>query len=576
MPTPATPETVTSSQRSSVQTRAHASSSIPSSRSRPTNGESKRRAGASAETESSRHAGTGSRLPFSSSGSIGSAVAASPARRIVPSPTRISPALRSLLEPRRRRDGAAGHEPLVRADDNLAALDADPAFDPELGDRVPHLHRRPQRAQCIVLVHRRHPEHGHHRVPDELLDHAPMAFRSGLHLLEVRRQQSAQRLRIERLSELGGVGDVREKHGHDLPLRPSDHLGLRRARRLGAPCPDRVRRRLGRRRGWGRVERRILHKDRLLEPLQSLARVEAELVAQRRARFLHHGERVRLATGPVQGEHQQLAQPLAQRVVADERLQLGDRLAVSTDREVGLQAMLERDEAQRFQPADLVARERLVAEVRQRRAAPQRERAAQHLARLGRGPSGKQLPALVQQPLEPLQIERAVLDPHQVAERPRLDHPIAERLPQLRHVHLQRLDRSRGRLLIPQRINEPLRRHRLARVQQQDRKQRALLRRPQLELGPVLPDRQRTENPEFHPTNVTPATNKLKAHRARPFASRTDPSSSPTTSAASLRGHHPAEQVLEPLQIERAEISSARRYPVGCVSTTDGPSSVRR
>jgi hypothetical protein len=272
-----------------------------------------------------------------------------------------------------------------------------------------------------------------------------------------------------------------------------------------------VLRRLGWPRSRGRVERRILDQDRLLEALQSLARIEAELVAQRRARFLHHDERVRLATGPVQGEHQQLAQPLAQRVLADQHLQLGDRLAVSTDRKVGLQTMLERHKAQRFQPADLVLRERLVAEVRQRRTAPQRERAAQHLARLSRGPSGKQLPALVQQPLKPLQIERAVLDPHQVAARSRLDHPITQRLPQVRHVHLQPLNRSRGRLLIPQRINEPLRRHRLARVQQQDRKQRALLRRPQLELGPVLPDRQRTENPELHPSNVTPATNKLQA-----------------------------------------------------------------
>ena len=113
-----------------------------------------------------------------------------------------------------------------------------------------------------------------------------------------------------------------------------------------------------------------MQEDRLLEALKSLARVEAELVAQCRARFLHHGERVRLATRPVQGEHQQLSQPLAQRVVPDERLQLGDRLTVSTDREVGLQTMLERDEAQRFQPKDLVVREGLVAEVRQRRAAP--------------------------------------------------------------------------------------------------------------------------------------------------------------------------------------------------------------
>ena len=48
-----------------LRARSHASPSAPSSRSRPTRTESKRRSAAAVDTATSRHAGTGSRLPFS-------------------------------------------------------------------------------------------------------------------------------------------------------------------------------------------------------------------------------------------------------------------------------------------------------------------------------------------------------------------------------------------------------------------------------------------------------------------------------------------------------------------------------
>ena len=61
----------------------------------------------------------------------------------------------------------------------------------------------------------------------------------------------------------------------------------------------------------------------------------------------------------------------------DERLELGDELCVAPEREVRLDALLERDGAQLLEPRDLRLRERLVEEVGERGAAPERERLAQ-------------------------------------------------------------------------------------------------------------------------------------------------------------------------------------------------------
>ena len=161
--------------------------------------------------------------------------------------------------------------------------------------------------------------------------------------------------------------------------------------------------------------------NRGLELLERFARFEAELLDQRGPRVLVGRERVGLAAGAVQGEHQQAAQALAQRMLADERLELGNGLGVAAERELDLEPLLERDEAQLLESGDLVAGEGLVAEVRQRRPTPEAERLAEHLRRLASVAVGEQPRARAEQILEPCRVERARLDAEQVAGRPRLE-----------------------------------------------------------------------------------------------------------------------------------------------------------
>jgi hypothetical protein len=74
------------------------------------------------------------------------------------------------------------------------------------------------RSEGIVLVHKRDPEHCHHRVADELLDGPSVAFARGLHLVEVARHHPAKCLGIESLAERRGAGDVAEDDRYGLAL----------------------------------------------------------------------------------------------------------------------------------------------------------------------------------------------------------------------------------------------------------------------------------------------------------------------------------------------------------------------
>ena len=101
-----------------------------------------------------------------------------------------------------------------------------------------------------------------------------------------------------------------------------------------------------------RCKRWILLQHLSLELLQLRPGVESELVGgdPRRAVDL---ERLGLATAAVERKHQLTAQPLAEGVSSDERLQLGDEPRVAAEHELGVDPLLESGHAQLVQPRAL-------------------------------------------------------------------------------------------------------------------------------------------------------------------------------------------------------------------------------
>jgi hypothetical protein len=211
----------------------------------------------------------------------------------------------------------------------------------------------------------------------------------------------------------------------------------------------------------GRVqfERVVLTQHGLLESLQRLARLQAELANQVVARVAIGRERVRLSSGAVEREHELAAKALAQRVASDESLELGDQQIVPAEREIRIDAVLERREPAFLEPLDIDARERLEGEIRERRPAPERQRLAQlvhgALGRAGR----KRAPTVLGKPLEPVEIELAEADAQHVAGRTGHKHVVrdsrrAEGPAETRDVRLQRVGRARRRLLAPELVDQ--------------------------------------------------------------------------------------------------------------------------
>ena len=211
---------------------ASARSSRSSSSSRPTNGAAIGRvnAGTSSSSSSTRKVGTGSRLPFSASGSIGSARTRSRTSRSVARADQDLARPGSLLQPRRDVHGVAGDERLAGAGDDLAGVHADADLEAEPGDGVAHLDRRPNGSQRVVLVDLGQPEDRHRRVADELLDRAAVALEDRAELGVVAAHELAQDLGIGPLAERRRADEVAEHDGHGL-ANPRCRLQPRAARR---------------------------------------------------------------------------------------------------------------------------------------------------------------------------------------------------------------------------------------------------------------------------------------------------------------------------------------------------------
>jgi hypothetical protein len=130
---------------------------------------------------------------------------------------------RGLLQPSGHVDRVAGRQTFFGAGHHLAAGEPDPGLEAELRQRLAHLCRRPHGAQRVVFMEHRYPEHGHHRVADELLHSPAVALDDPLHPLEVAGQQAAKRLGVERLAERRRAGHVAEQDCDGLPPFPRRH-----------------------------------------------------------------------------------------------------------------------------------------------------------------------------------------------------------------------------------------------------------------------------------------------------------------------------------------------------------------
>ncbi len=294
----------------------------------------------------------------------------------------------------------------------------------------------------------------------------------------------------------GGVERIAEEG--ELALA-ADEPAVRRGRGGGRGGLGRVRRgRAGGRRPR-RVEARVLGEDRLMEGAQPRPGLDAELVDERRPGRRVRRERLRLAAGAVQREHLPAAEPLAQRVLGDEGLELAGQPGGAAALEVGVDPGLQGGDALLVEPGDGGAGERRVGDVGQRRAAPQREGVAQERG----GALGRRRPGLAHEVLEPGQVELRALDAQQVARLARDEPPVAHRTPQPRHVDLDALRDRRRRRLAPDLVDQPVGRDDLVGVQQQDREQGTLARAAERQRAAVRVGLHRSEQPELHRGSFT-------------------------------------------------------------------------
>ena len=206
-------------------------------------------------------------------------------------------------------------------------------------------------------------------------------------------------------------------------------------------------------------------------------------------------ERVRLPPRPVQRDDPLRLEPLPMRMREHERLELPRQRRVSTGGEIEVDPVLERREPALVEPCGVRPGERLVRQVGERRAAPERERLADPVrTRCG-------------QPLEPVDVELVRLDADEVARRTGDDAVGAEGAPQRVDVDLQGVLGAGRRRLAPDRVDQPVGGDDLVRVEQELREQRPGPRPPERYGHSVVADHlQRPQQAEFQGLKTPPCT----------------------------------------------------------------------
>ncbi len=277
----------------------------------------------------------------------------------------------------------------------------------------------------------------------------------------------------------------------------SDGAGGRRDReRCGRETPSAPACSTG---GGGNRERLVPTQDRPLELLHGCTRLETQLGGKLVPNVRVGAECLGLPAGAIEREHQLATETLAQRLLCDERLELGDERLVPSKREVRVDPLLERQEPQLFEALDLRLGEGLVREVRQRLASPQRERLAQALGGLGGPALDVRAPAVLYVALEPPRVDLLGVDLKQVGARTRDQHPgSVQRLSQSRDLVVEAVAGRVGGLPAPELVDQPVARDDLVGVEQEKGKQAALFGAAELDDALAQPNLNRPEEQKLH------------------------------------------------------------------------------
>ena len=114
-------------------------------------------------------------------------------------------------------------------------------------------------------------------------------------------------------------------------------------------------------------------------------------------------------------------------MLADQQLELADKLGTRAKHEIGLDPLLEGFEPKLLEPSELGLRPGLVGELGQRLASPKRERLPQQHVRVRRSGS----PSVSDELLEPQQVKRPRIDSEPVSRGGGPDHDAAQRTAEL-------------------------------------------------------------------------------------------------------------------------------------------------
>ncbi len=241
---------------------------------------------------------------------------------------------------------------------------------------------------------------------------------------------------------------------------------------------------------------RVLVEDRLLQRPQAWTGIEAE-VDQPPVRLTVGLECLGLATGAVQRQHELSPPPLLEWILRHARLELRHELGVSAELELRVDERLLRGHARGFQSVGVGRQRAFIGQIREWPTAPQSEGALED-GDLLRG--RRRLIRLGDETIEPNGIDLVRAGVQDVPAVAGLEHAGTEHPAQLRDVVVERLARRCRRALTPHRIDQAIDRHDLARVQDEEGQERAVLMAVDRDQPVAVPHLQGAQDPKVHPT----------------------------------------------------------------------------